>query len=77
MIIYAMIFCSTVLGPMNCRTTVPPLIFKSLEECQRTLQYTQRKSMDVEGRVIVTQAGEVVQWWQCASKRIETWEAQR
>jgi hypothetical protein len=72
MIIFAAIFCSTMLHlEPDCQTTSPPMIFRTLQECRESNERYQRKPADKDGRVYTSDKT----WWQCASKHVEQWEA--
>lgn len=78
MIIYALIYCSTALhyNP-DCGPTYPPTTFRSLQECRETVEELLQKPFDKDGRIVVSPGNAVGQhklWWQCASKRVETWQ---
>lgn len=69
-IVYALVFCSTLLGQVDCRHAQPPMVFESLAECRQTGASLLRRPVGKDGRMVVGDAA----WWQCAAKRVDAWE---
>ena len=65
--IYALMFCYSM---TSCQLNRPPIVFESLQECRQMLAQLQQRPVGEDGRIYVNDKA----WWQCAAKRVETWE---
>lgn len=76
MLIFATMFCTVLTGhEPSCRLTAPPMIYETQAECQQTLERLFQRPM-IDGRIVLDKDENGANWWQCASKSVETWKLQ-
>lgn len=74
--LFATMFCSLMTGHAPfCRLTEPPMIYQTQAECRQALESVLQAPM-VNGKIVVTASEYGTNWWQCASKQVETWRVE-